>query len=440
MIEWLQFWLVRLGLSVDAAMMAARWGAVLIVLVLAAVAYRLFRSLGPRAVAKLATRTHNHWDDIFIEKRVLDRLAHLVPAAVIFILAPNTFAWNETLQFFIIKATSLYAVVAMTALVIALIRAALAIYNTFDLSRLRPLNAVAQILQLVTYLVATITIISIVFDRNPVFFLSGLGAFTAVLMLVFQDSILGFVAGLQLTSNRMIAVGDWIEMPKYNANGDVIEIALTTVKVQNWDKTITTIPTYALISDAFKNWRGMQESGGRRIMRALNIDMGTIRFCDEATLERFAKIQYISDYIEQKKGELAEYNNLNQVDLSMLANGRRLTNIGTFRAYVTAYLRHHPAIHQQMTFLIRQLAPTPQGLPIEIYVFTNNNAWAAYEAIQADIFDHILAVLPEFDLRVYQQPSGADLHTLWQHSVVTGTQSRHRPVQSSFGSETPASG
>jgi miniconductance mechanosensitive channel len=239
--------------------------------------------------------------------------------------------------------------------------------------------------------------------------LGGMGAMTAVLMLVFKDPILGFVAGIQLTSNRLLAVGDWIEMPKYGADGSVIEVALTTVKVQNWDMTITTIPTYALISDSFKNWQGMAESGGRRIKRAVYIDLQTIRFCTEEMLERFRKIQYIAAYICEKQTELDEYNRQHGVDQVTLANGRRLTNIGTFRAYVIAYLRHHPMINQNMTFLVRQLAPTSRGLPLEIYVFSKEKRWVNYEAIQADIFDHILAVAPEFDLRVFQEPSGNDL-------------------------------
>jgi miniconductance mechanosensitive channel len=210
----------------------------------------------------------------------------------------------------------------------------------------------------------------------------------------------------------MVARGDWIEMPKYGADGDVLDVTLTTVKVQNWDKTITTIPTYSLISESFKNWRGMQDSGGRRIKRSVHIDISTVKFLDEQMIERFGKIQYITDHIEHKKQELAEYNELNQVDLSHLANGRRMTNVGTFRAYVEAYLKNHPQISQEMTFLVRQLAPTPKGLPIEIYVFCKDKVWANYEAIQGDIFDHILAIIPIFDLQAFQEPAGKDFRGL----------------------------
>jgi miniconductance mechanosensitive channel len=232
---------------------------------------------------------------------------------------------------------------------------------------------------------------------------------TAVVMLVFRDAILGFVAGIQLSANQMVSPGDWIEMPKYGADGDVLEVALTTVKVRNWDKTITTIPTYALISESFKNWRGMKESGGRRIKRAIHIDMHSIRFCDEPMLQRFSKIEFVSEHLARKRQEIAHWNADRGVDDSAPINGRRLTNIGTFRAYLIAYLRAHPMIHQEMTFLVRQLAPTPHGLPLEIYVFSRDQVWANYEGIQADIFDHVLAVAPEFDLRIFQTPTGGDV-------------------------------
>jgi len=275
------------------------------------------------------------------------------------------------------------------------------IYQTFRASKEIPIKGFIQVLKLALYFVAAIFVISILLNKTPVYLLSGIGALAAVMLLVFKDSILGFVAGIQLAANRMVSVGDWIEMPKYGADGDVLEVALTTVKVQNWDKTITTIPTYALISESFKNWRGMSESGGRRIKR-----------CNGEMLERFGKIQYISEYIETKKHELEEFNQATKVDNASLVNGRRMTNIGTFRAYVKAYLQNHPMINKDMTFLIRQLPPTEYGLPIEIYVFSKDKVWANYEAIQADIFDHILAVVPEFDLHVYQNPTGADFRVL----------------------------
>ena len=288
----------------------------------------------------------------------------------------------------------------------------LTIYGSSKTSHDIPLKATVQVIKIVVYFVCGIFIVSLILNKTPLYLFSGLSALGAVLLLVFRDSILGFVAGIQLIANRMVAKGDWIEMPKYDADGDVIEIALTTVKVQNWDKTIATIPTYALIGESFKNWRGMKESGGRRIKRTINIDVSTIKFCNEEMLKRFSEIQYIANYIQIKKEELSTYNDENEVDNTSLANGRRLTNVGTFRAYTVAYLRNHPMISQEMTFLVRHLAPAGYGLPIEIYVFSKDTIWVNYEGIQADIFDHLLAVVPEFDLKVFQNPSGSDFHRL----------------------------
>ena len=294
----------------------------------------------------------------------------------------------------------------------AILNVVVDVYRSFERSRDIPIRSFVQVIKLVVLFIGIIFIVSIVLDKTPLYLLSGLGALTAVLMLIFKDAILGFVAGIQLTANRMVARGDWIEMDKYGADGDVLEVTLTTVKVQNWDKTITTIPTYALISDAFKNWRGMTESDGRRIKRAINIDMNTIRLCDEAMLERFGKIQLLGDYLKSKREEIASYNAGQTFDVDDPVNGRRMSNVGTYRAYIIAYLRQHPMINLDMTFLVRQLAPTPEGLPLEIYVFSRDKVWANYEAIQADIFDHLLAVIPEFGLRVYQQPAGSDFRSL----------------------------
>jgi miniconductance mechanosensitive channel len=251
--------------------------------------------------------------------------------------------------------------------------------------------------------------ISIIIDKSVLVLLTGLGALTAIILLIFKDSILGLVAGIQLVANDMVRPGDWIEMPKYGADGDVIQITLNTVKIRNWDKTITTIPTYSLISDSFKNWRGMSESGGRRIKRALPIDMTSVKFCTPEMIDRFSRIAMLRDHIERKTKELREYNERNEIDQSVPVNGRRMTNLGTFRAYLVAYLRAHPKIHQDMTFLVRQLPPSDKGLPLEIYVFSNDQVWANYEAIQADIFDHLLASLPEFELRPFQSPTGDDV-------------------------------
>jgi miniconductance mechanosensitive channel len=282
------------------------------------------------------------------------------------------------------------------------------IYSSSQIASRRPIRGYIDAIKIIAYVMAGIFIISILTDKSPWGILSILGGFTVVLMLIFKDTILGFVASIQLSGHDMVRVGDWIEMPKYGADGDVIDVTIHTVKVRNWDKTITTIPTYGLVTDAFKNWRGMSESGGRRIKRSLNIDMSSIKFCTDEMLESFEKFALLKEYLQQKKEEISAYNAEHDVDDSQLINGRHQTNIGVFRAYIVAYLKNHPKIHQSMTFLVRHLEPTPYGLPVQIYVFSNDQAWANYEAIQADIFDHLLAALPKFDLRVFQNPTGYD--------------------------------
>ncbi|HMO74335.1 MAG TPA: mechanosensitive ion channel family protein [Sphingopyxis sp.] len=272
----------------------------------------------------------------------------------------------------------------------------------------RPIKGYVQVLKIILYAGAAILIVAALMEQSPLLLLSGLGAMAAVLMLVFKDTILSLVASVQLTSNDMLRVGDWIEMPALDADGDVIDIALHTIKVQNWDKTITTIPTHRMIEQSFKNWRGMSESGGRRIKRSLLLDQNCIRFLSPEEQQNLGRIALINDYLDRKQDELGEWNAKLGEAASELANARRITNIGTFRAYIVAYLRDHAKISKDMTLIVRQLAPTSQGLPIEIYCFTTTTAWSAYEDIQADIFDHLLAILPEFHLRPFQEPSGMD--------------------------------
>ena len=412
MLELLQNWLLDHGINDGLAFYVARGVAVAAMLGLSVLANFVARRYIVATLTHIISKSKSKWDDAVVRQRTLNRLAHLAPALVIYLLTPIALEGFDWLIGFIRSALQVYMIVIMVLVIDSLLNTVEDVYQNFRASKEIPIKGFLQVLKMLLYFLAIIFIISILLNKTPVYLLSGVGALAAVMMLVFRDSILGFVGGIQLAANKMVAVGDWIEMPKYGADGDVLEVALTTVKVQNWDKTITTIPTYALISESFKNWRGMSDSGGRRIKRALNIDMSSIRFCDEEMLERYEKIQYISEYIEQKKDELEQFNQAANVDNASLANGRRMTNVGTFRAYVVAYLRHHPMINMDMTFLVRQLAPGEHGLPIEIYVFSKDKVWANYEAIQADIFDHILAVVPEFDLRVYQNPTGADFRML----------------------------
>ena len=400
------------GLGKDLGEDLAALVALALVAFAALLAHRLAKGPLLRGLNAIIRRTDIPWDDALIECRVLHRLVHLVPGLIFYHLGPLALDGHPVSVNIIQTAAHIYLVLSGLLVVDALISAGVRIYHGTRSSHEVSIKGLVQFLKIILYLLGSVLVVSILIGQSPLFLLGGLTAMTAVLLLIFRDSILGLVAGIQISVNRMVAYGDWIEMPQYGADGDVIDITLTTVKVQNWDKTITTIPTYSLISESFKNWRGMQDSGGRRIKRAIYLDVSTIKFCDEEMLARFAKIQYITAHIERKKKELAEYNKLNRVDLSHLVNGRRMTNIGTFRAYVQAYLKNHPQINQEMTFLIRQLAPTSKGLPIEIYVFCKDIVWANYEAIQADIFDHIFAIVPAFDLRVFQEPTGTDFRAL----------------------------
>jgi miniconductance mechanosensitive channel len=313
--------------------------------------------------------------------------------------------------------------VAFSFIVVTLVMAANAflyavndIYtDSYEEAKSRPIKGYLQVVGLILWIAAGVVIVSVLFNRSPVVFLSGLGALTAVLMLVFRDTILSLVASLQIMSNDMIRIGDWVEMPQSLADGDVIDIALHTVKIQNWDKTITTVPTHKFISESFKNWRGMSESGGRRIKRSLVLDMSSIRFLTEEEIERLSRYELLRDYMREKREALARYSEEKAaLGPEVVPVKRRLTNVGTFRTYVLEYLRANPKIHKEMTLLVRQLASTPQGVPMEIYCFTNDTQWANYEAIQGDIFDHLIAILPEFGLEVFQQPAGRDFARLGQ--------------------------
>lgn len=275
-----------------------------------------------------------------------------------------------------------------------------------------PLRGLLQTVKLIASLLTAILAVSLLMDKSPLILLSGLGALSAVMLLVFKDPILGLVAGIQLSANNMLSVGDWLEMPKYGADGDVIDIALTTVKVRNWDKTITTIPTYALISDSFKNWRGMSEAGGRRIKRSIHLEMSSVGFLSDVQVEELRKADLLSEYLSNTLAKVAQDNNAKKTDMAVMLNGRRLTNVGTFRNYLVSMLKQHPHIHQNMTLIVRQLEPGSDGLPIEIYAFTNTTNWNEYEDIQSDIFDHVLAVLPAFSLRAHESPTGNDIRML----------------------------
>jgi len=403
--------LLELGLTTGMVESLVRGGLILLVLLLSWVAHRVSQGPINRSIEKFAHYTIQQWDDILVEKHIVKRILYFIPLILLYVLSSPILTGTSLLPLSQTLISFLFLIAGMMFLD-AMLNALLAIYGKSAIAKEISITPFVQVLKLVLYFVTGILLLSLLLQKTPLYFLSGLGALTAVLMFVFKDVLMGFVAGIQLIANKMVAPKDWIEMPKYGADGDVLEITLTTVKVQNFDNTITTIPTYALINESFKNWRNMNLSGGRRIKRYVNIDLGSIKFCSSEMLEQFKRIQLISQYIQNRQEEILVYNKKHQVDESKLVNGRRLTNIGVFRSYVEAYLRQHPMIHKDMTFLIRQLSPSENGLPIEIYVFCKDTNWTAYEAIQADIFDHILAVVPEFDLRVFQEPSGSDFQKI----------------------------
>ena len=402
---------LQLGLSENVVEALVRGSLFLVVLCLSWFVYKIVQGPLNRSLERLSSLTNQQWDNVLVEKHVFQRLLNFVPLILIYVLTSPILAGTELLALSQTLINVLFLLAAMLT-VDALLSALLAIYSSSGISKEISITPFVQVLKLALYFVSGILLLSLLLQKTPLYFLSGLGALTAVLMFVFKDILMGFVAGIQLIANKMVAPKDWIEMPKYGADGDVIEITLTTVKVQNFDNTITTIPTYALINESFKNWRNMNLSGGRRIKRYVNIDLSSIKFCDTDMLERFTKIQLITNAIQDRQAEIKVSNEEKNVDESTIVNGRRLTNIGIFRAYVDAYLRQHPQISNQMTFLVRQLSPRENGLPIEIYVFCKETNWNIYEAVQADIFDHILAVVPEFDLRVFQEPSGSDFQKL----------------------------
>lgn len=393
-------------------------GVFVVVLVLAWVVDFIAKKIVLRVIKAVVKKSKTQWDDVFVTHHVFTRLCHLAPAIVIYAGASFTFELESLGYMLMHKASYVYMILVGVLVVDGIINSIVEIYNQFEFAKRMSIRSIVQAIKVVLYFLAGVLVFSIVLGRSPVKFIAGMGAMTAVLLLVFKDSILGFVAGIQLSANNMVHVGDWIQMDKYGADGDVIDITLTTVKVQNWDKTISTIPAYGLITESFKNWKGMSQSGGRRIKRSIYIDMNSIKFCTDKMLAKFKGFEYIREYIEEKEKEIDEENAAKGVDGSNLVDGRRLTNVGTFRAYVAAYLHNHPMVNQDMTFLIRHLDPTPKGLPIQIYVFCKDKAWANYEAIQADIFDHVLAVIPQFELRVYQEPAGADFNSdFFVHTV-----------------------
>ena len=391
-------------LPTAAGLLALLTGAVIIDLIAKQI---LVRSV--RAVARRSSAT---WDDALVTHNVFGRLVQIVPALIVYVGLPFVSGLPEGGALLLRNVAMGYTVLMLTLALTAILTAANAIYAASPAGKERSLKGFVQLVQIVVWILGGVLIVATVLDRSPLLLLSGFGAMTAILLLVFKDTIMSLVASVQLTAQDMVRVGDWIEMPQFGADGDVVDVQLHTVKVQNWDKTITTIPTHRLITDSFKNWRGMSQSGGRRIKRCVFLDVSSIRFQTRDEVDHFTRFALLKDYIKDKEQELTDYNAGLETEVDAEVNRRRLTNVGTFRAYAYNYLKNHPKIHAGMTLIVRQLAAGPEGLPLEIYCFTNTTEWATYEDIQSDIFDHLLAIVPEFGLRLYQKPAGSDLANL----------------------------
>jgi len=359
-----------------------------------------------QGIQKFIKNSKNDWDDIFLENKVFNSLSTLVPLILIQYLSVPILSNFTSLIPFVHIAVKVSLVFVITSVLIKALKAFEEVSTRLPSFKDKPIMSYVQLANIMIYVVSAILIFATLLDRDPFALLGALGALTAVLMLVFKDTILGLVASIQISSHDMVRVGDWVSMPKYGTDGDVLEITLNTVKIQNWDKTISTIPTYAFISDSFKNWRGMTDSKGRRIKRSLNIDMTSIKFCSDEEIANYKNVEMLKDYIESIQSEIAIHNDSNSHDKSSLLNGRNLTNIGLFREYAYQYLMANENLRKDLTLMVRQLEPTENGLPIEVYCFSNNINWVAYEKIQADIFDHLLSSISNFDLEIFQNPTG----------------------------------
>ncbi len=361
---------------------------------------------------RAATLSKTDWDDILVRNRFFHHLAILIPVIVVYATVDILLAGHPFFAEIVRRLCMVMLVFLASRMINSILQTFDEIYKRSPTAKRKPIGGYLSVVRIIMFVLAGIFIISILTNKSPWGIFSVLGGLTAIVLLIFKDTILGFVASLQLVSNDMIRLGDWIEMPRFEADGDVVDVSIHTVKVQNWDKTITTIPTYALVSNSFKNWRGMADSGGRRIKRSIYLDMNSVKFCNAEMLAKFEQFTLLKDYLKKKQDEIARYNQEHGLDNRSVPNGRSQTNLGVFRAYIKNFLARHPKINKDMTFIVRHLPPSSKGLPMEIYVFSSDKVWANYEDIQADIFDHILAVLPEFGLRVFQEPSGLDLQML----------------------------
>lgn len=405
-------WLMSLGMSNDLTSVFRDLTDFVLLLITITIVYQLAKLFILKVLRKITQRSSAKWDDAMYKNKVFHKIALLIPPVLFDIFAPYTLGEFPEFLKWSMMINQVILIFSVIALANKFVDSLYEIYQNFEISRSKPLKGYMQVIKIIFYIIGALIVISLLFNKSPLYLLTGLGAFSAVLLLIFKDPILGLVAGIQISANDMVRQGDWIVLPKSGADGTVTEISLTTVKVQNWDKSITMIPAYSLVSDSFINWRGMEEAGVRRIKRSINIDMNSVKFCTPEMLERFRNIKLISEYIDQKQTELTQYNSENEIDNSILVNGRRQTNLGVFRAYVAEYVKSNPYLEPNVTMLVRQLQPGESGLPLEVYVFSKIQDWQPYEDIQSDIFDHILAAIPEFELSVFQNPTGGDFRRL----------------------------
>lgn len=400
--------ITNLGISPDWAIYCRLFIFIVVLIALSTLAFFITKRVLIHYLYKFFKKTSFKWDDLLATTRALDNLAHIVPAVFVLLMAPAIFTDFENVLPFVLKLTDAYLIIVSMTVFFAVLKVGEYGMSRHPALKDKPLTSYFQLIRILLYIVTIILVLSALLGKSPIYFLSAFGAMTAILLLVFKDTILGLVASVQMSTNEMVRVGDWVEMPKFNADGDVIDINLNTVKVQNWDKTITTIPTYYFITDSFKNWRGMQATGGRRIKRAIFIDAHSVKFVNPEMREKFKKYQIIKDYIEDRQKEIEAFNEKFNIDTSALINGRRMTNLGVFRKYIESYLKNHPKIRQDMTIMVRQLASENKGIPLEVYCFTNTTAWLEYETIQSDIFDHIYSTVKFFDIEIFQEPGGKD--------------------------------
>ena len=409
--NWFNQKLLNFGTSVSVADYLDNFAVLLIIILLALAVDYICRYILLGAFKKFAKKTTNQLDDLIIEKKIINKGMHIIPSILIFTMLPLAYPSPADKEILVLlqKLCQIYIITVSLLFINSLLNLGVELFHRNDKFKDKPLKGFVQIVQVILFSVGIILLISILINESPSTIFTGIGASAAILMLVFKDTILGFVAGIQLSANDMSRVDDWISMPKYGADGTVIEITLNTVKVKNFDNTISTIPPYALISESFQNWRGMRESPGRRIKRSINLDMNSVKFCTPEMLEKYRKISLLAGYIDDTENKLQTYNQANQIDNTILVNGRRQTNLGVFRAYLQRYLESLPEVNKEMICMVRHLQPTEKGIPMELYFFSSIKDWVIYETIQADVFDHVLAVIPEFDLQIFQELSGSDV-------------------------------